>query len=133
MTPGRARGGCRVDRDLRRRLRAGGLAAEAVRAPERLVVDEQRLRLRTRGRVTVQRQTVLRQHRIEGDLQRQRRRNGDDGVPSRHRQLGALDDDVVSPLDEWRAPACSGGRRSPRSSATRRAIDPAPPATRFSW
>src|ERR1700687_3288583 len=70
--PRRASGGWCVDRALRRRLRTGGLPAEAVPSPERLVVDQQRLRLGTRGRVTVQRQAVLRQAGGKGDLKRPR-------------------------------------------------------------
>ncbi|MFN8644358.1 MAG: hypothetical protein U0802_22890 [Candidatus Binatia bacterium] len=81
--------------------------------------------------MAVQRQAVLQQRRIEGDLERQCRRDGDDGVARRDRDRGALDDDVIGPLAD-------GAHRRVEADGVAElggdaARSPAPPTTRFSW
>ena len=130
MTPGPRSPAC-VEGDLGRRPGLGRLPAEAVGAPERLVVDHERLRLGAGDRLAVQRGPVLGQHRIEGDVQHQRGRDGDHGVAAATDHV-RVDDDVIVALARSTGPARSSCTASPSSSAIRCAIEPAPPSTMFS-
>ena len=108
--------------------RLGRLAAEPVVAPERLVVHDQRLRLRPGDHPSVERLPVRRQHRVELDLQRQRRRHGHHDPGCVHGDtVGGDHDGVVLLGDRADGRAEVDGvaevRRHPRGHRTRPALD----------
>ncbi len=84
-----------VEGDLRDRVGLGGLATEPVGAPERLVVDDERLRLGAGDGTAVQRGPVVGERGIEGDLEGERGRHGHDGVRRRDDEAVGFDDDTV--------------------------------------
>ena len=86
----------RVDGDLGGRARLGGLTAEAVGSPERLVVDDERLGLRSGHRAAVEGLAIVGQRRIEVDVERQRR-----AAPSPRRGARARSRLLWTPGHRW--------------------------------
>ena len=130
---GRARRRRRVEGHLGRRAGLGGLAAEAVGPPERLVVDDERLRLRAaRPRCG----TASSDRRAAPDRTRSRARAP--AGPSRRtcravdHDVAGLDDDAIVALRDRPDRARSGAPRRPARRRPARAIEPAPPSTMFS-
>ena len=73
-------------------MRVGGLAAESLGAPERLVVHHERLALRAGDRGAVQLSAVVGEHRVERDLEREGGRHAHDRVPGRDLEVAGVDE-----------------------------------------
>ena len=110
MTPGCPRRRRGVERHLGGRTGLRALAAEAVGPPERLVVDDEGLGLGSRDRARVEGSAVVGEHRVEGDLEGERRRHADHGVASRHRDVGGADLDMVVALGDGADRGCQAHR-----------------------